>query len=129
MATNTPSEAASPRRIILETGVGTDLRGEDYTKAARRAVRDALHHSSLALFQSLGLDATSMSVEIRIGVQQPDAVDVDAVALEVPYGDVRVQVEMGGLDIPYPEYGTRIVTASAGVIARLTLPDGKFRVN
>ncbi|MFK7889389.1 MAG: Lin0512 family protein, partial [Granulosicoccus sp.] len=37
------------KRIILEMGAGSDLHGEDYTKAACRAVHDALHHSSLTL--------------------------------------------------------------------------------
>ena len=31
------------KRIILEMGTGNDLYGEDYTKAAIRAVQDALH--------------------------------------------------------------------------------------
>ena len=44
------------KRIILEMGTGNDLYGEDYTKAACRAVDDALHHSSLILFRSLGFD-------------------------------------------------------------------------
>ena len=47
------------KRIILEMGMGNDLYGEDYTKAARRAVQDALHHSSLILFRSLGFDPVS----------------------------------------------------------------------
>ena len=37
------------KRLILEMGTGNDLYGEDYTKAANRAVQDALHHSSLVL--------------------------------------------------------------------------------
>ena len=43
------------KRLILEMGTGNDLYGEDYTKAANRAVQDALHHSSLVLFRSLDL--------------------------------------------------------------------------
>ena len=39
-------------RLILELGAGNDLYGEDYTKAACRAVQDALHHSSLTLFRT-----------------------------------------------------------------------------
>ena len=31
------------KRIILELGTGNDLYGEDYTKAAVRAVQDAMH--------------------------------------------------------------------------------------
>ena len=126
-----PSMSPAPpgidrRRIVLETGTGADLRGEDPTKAARRAVHDALHASSIALFDSLGIDPASMVVEIRIGVQDPDAVDRDAVAAEAPHGDVTVRVERGGLDVACAESGTRIVVATAGVIARLALPAGRF---
>ena len=41
------------KRVILELGTGNDLHGGDYTKAALRAVQDALHHSSLAMIRSL----------------------------------------------------------------------------
>jgi len=60
------------KRIILEMGSGNDLHGGDYTKAALRAVQDALHHSSLAFVRTLGLDIKTMQVEVIIGVQQPD---------------------------------------------------------
>ncbi|MAB02879.1 MAG: hypothetical protein CML34_08825, partial [Rhodobacteraceae bacterium] len=48
------------KRLILEMGMGNDLYGEDYTKAACRAVQDALHHSSLSLFSSLDIDHSEM---------------------------------------------------------------------
>jgi hypothetical protein len=44
------------KRVILEMGAGNDLHGGDYTKAAVRAVQDALHHSSLTFIRSLGID-------------------------------------------------------------------------
>ena len=59
------------KRIILEMGTGNDLYGEDYTKAACRAVDDALHHSSLILFRSLGFDHADMDVRVTIAVQDP----------------------------------------------------------
>ena len=34
------------KRVALEIGMGTDIRGGDYTKAAVRALRDALWHNS-----------------------------------------------------------------------------------
>ena len=40
------------KRIILEMGSGNDLHGGDYTKAALRAVQDALHHSSLSFIRT-----------------------------------------------------------------------------
>ena len=45
------------KRVILEMGTGNDLHGGDYIKAALRAVQDALHHSSLSMIRSLGIDA------------------------------------------------------------------------
>ena len=62
------------KRLILEMGMGNDLYGEDYTKAACRAVRDALHHSSLSLFKSMNLDPSKMFVRVTIGVQKPELV-------------------------------------------------------
>ena len=42
------------KRAILEMGSGAALHGGDYTKAATRAVYDAIHHSSLTFIKSLG---------------------------------------------------------------------------
>ena len=44
------------KRVILEMGSGNDLHGGDYTKAAVRAVEDAIHHSSLTFIRTLGID-------------------------------------------------------------------------
>ena len=35
------------QRFIIEMGMGNDQSGEDYTKAARRAIEDAVHHSNI----------------------------------------------------------------------------------
>ena len=63
------------RRFILEMGAGNDLHGGDYTKAALRAVQDALHHSSLGFAQVLGRDHSAMKVDVTIGVREPDRVE------------------------------------------------------
>ena len=75
------------KRIILEMGTGNDLYGEDYTKAACRAVDDALHHSSLILFRSLGFDHADMDVRVTIAVQDPEKVDQAIVAAKLPRGN------------------------------------------
>ncbi len=88
------------RRVILELGAGNDLHGGDYTKAAVRAVQDAIHHSSLSLIRSLGLDSRMMHVDATIGVQRPEHVDADTVKAALPHGQVTVRVVRGGLDVP-----------------------------
>ena len=70
-------------RCIMEMGMGVDVHGLDYTSAAKRAVFDALHHSSLGFQQLLGKTADDMEVQVTIGVPKPEAVDGQAV-LETP---------------------------------------------
>ena len=65
------------KRMVLQVGMGTDIRGQDDTKAAVRALRDALWHNSLSVADALGLDTDSMVVEVTIGVPHPERV-VDA---------------------------------------------------
>lgn len=116
------------KRVILEMGTGNDLYGEDYTKAGIRAVQDALHHSSLILFRSLGIDRESMQVEVTIAVQHPDKVEQSRIAEQIPYGEVLVNVVEGGLNIVDAENGTTSVIATAAVAARLELSDEPFLI-
>ena len=44
------------QRVIIEMGMGNDLHGMDYQKAAARASEDAIRHSTLPIFQSIGMD-------------------------------------------------------------------------
>ncbi len=110
------------KRIIVELGAGNDLHGGDYTKAALRAVQDALHHSSLSFIRALGLDSRKMQVEVTIGVQAPDKVDAERVRASLPHGEVTVKVVKGGLDIPDEDGRDRAVIASAAVTVRFDLP-------
>src|SRR5947207_14742962 len=87
------------KRMVLQIGMGTDIRGADYTKAAVRALRDALWHNSLSVANALGLPVDAMQVEVTIGVPQPDLVEKDAVQAVVPHGKVTVNDVEGGLDI------------------------------
>ena len=113
------------KRVILEMGTGNDLHGGDYTKAAVRAVQDAIHHSSLPLIRTLGLDSRTMQVEVTIGVARPERVDAAAVKAALPHGEVVVKLVKGGLDVPDEEAGDVAVIASAAVAVRLDLPQAK----
>jgi uncharacterized protein (TIGR02058 family) len=110
------------KRFILELGAGNDLHGGDYTKAALRAVQDALHHSSLAFIRSLGLDSKKMQVEVTIGVQEPGKVNADAVKASLPHGQVKVNVVKGGLNVPEGEGHDMAVIASAAIAVRFEMP-------
>jgi len=109
------------KRVILEMGTGNDLHGGDYTKAAVRAVEDAIHHSSLTMVRTLGVDKSKMQVDVTIGVQKPDRVDAAKVKATLPLGKVSVKVVKGGLDVPDDEADDIAVIASAAVEVRLDL--------
>ncbi|MEO0391255.1 MAG: Lin0512 family protein [Pseudomonadota bacterium] len=100
--------------LILELGKGTSLRRADYTDAAVRAVRDALWRNSINLAELLGFTKDDMRISVRIGVQDPSAVDVAAIAEVFPYGRAEVEVVHGGLDVPRSD-GTRTVMAQAAL--------------
>ena len=114
------------KRIILEMGTGNDLYGEDYTKAACRAVDDALHHSSLILFRSMEFDHANMNVRVTIAVQQPEKVNIAVVAAKLPRGNPNIQVVLGGLDVVDDVHDTRSVIATAAVEAYLNIDETQW---
>jgi uncharacterized protein (TIGR02058 family) len=120
-----PNESKNPMarvRCITEMGMGVDVHGKDSTKAARRAVSDAIRHSSLGFFRMLGKTAKDMFVDVTIGVPDPASVDTVAVAKGLPYGTVMVTAVKGGLEIPAEQGGDSIIIANAAVI--VSLDDG-----
>ncbi len=110
-------------RCVTEMGMGVDVHGRDATKAAKRAVSDAIRHSSLGFVRLYGKTPHDMFVDVTIGVPNPEAVDTSAVAKELPYGTVTVKAVKGGLEIPSADGGDAITIANAAVI--VSLDDGK----
>lgn len=113
--------SATPQRVILEMGTGNALHSGDYTKAAMRAVQDALHHSSLTIFRSLGLDPNTMQIELNLAAQEPDKIDLAAVAATLPYGQVTPRASKGGLNVVDDASGNTCVIVNAAIIVRLPL--------
>jgi uncharacterized protein (TIGR02058 family) len=109
------------KRMVLQIGMGTDIRGVDYTKAAVRALRDALWHNSLSVANALGQPVDAMQVEVTIGVPRPDLVDKNEVLAVLPHGTGTVSVVVGGLEISN-ESGNTTVVANAAAIVRLDVP-------
>ena len=107
------------KRMVTEIGMGTDIRGGDYTKAAVRALRDALWHNSLSVAAALGQDVDSMKVEVHIGVPKPDEVDKDAVLAILPHGTGTVKVVEGGLEFVNAAGNGITVMAACAAVVRL----------
>ena len=107
--------------MILELGVGSALRSGSYTKAACRAVRDALWRNSINLVEVFGAEKRSMQIAAEIACQNPDAIDLTAVQAEFPYGNVTATAVQGGLDIPNPNKPDQpsAIIAHAAIIVSL----------
>src|ERR1700750_1266867 len=103
-------------RCVTEMGMGVDVHGRDATKAAKRAVSDAIRHSSLGFVRFVGKTPHDMFVDVTIAVPNPDGVDTAAVAKELPYGKVTVTAVKGGLEVPAESGGGGILIAQAGGI-------------
>lgn len=109
------------KRMVLEIGMGTDIRGTDYTKAAVRALRDALWHNSLTIGATVGQPVDAMQVEVLIGVPKPDQVNKAEVLAILPHGTGTVTVVEGGLEIPNDEGTSSTVIANCCAIVRLDI--------
>lgn len=104
-------------RVLLEFGMGTSLRREDYTEAARRAIKDALWHNSVNMAELFDFRKEDMIIDAEIGVQKPEAVDT-AVLLEIfPYGQPNIRIVEGGLDIGKPHGGCTVIANAAIVVS------------
>ncbi len=104
-------------RLIVELGTGVDMHGGDCTKAARRAVDDAIHHGSLLYLGEIMKQGIrpKMYVDVTIAAPKPDTVDGDAVLAELPFGEKTINVVAGGMEVG-PSEGDSITICNAAVM-------------
>ena len=80
------------RRFIIEFGLGTDFHGQDVSKAAQKAVKDAISRSCLCgLIDVLEIRDFKRDVKVNVTV---------AVKSCLPVGEVEVHAVAGGLNFP-----------------------------
>jgi uncharacterized protein (TIGR02058 family) len=101
-------------RVLTEFGMGTSLRRQDYTSAARKALQDALWRNSINMAELFGQPKEAMVIDVEIAVQHPEKVDTAALHDVFPYGQVSIACVHGGLDVPRPD-GTPTVIANAAI--------------
>ena len=90
----------SRKLMVHEFGMGVDLHGLDGTKAACRAVFDALRHSSLPFYRGVRERGGKMYVDVTVAVPAGVNVDMEIVKKELPHGEVTVTAVPGGLRVP-----------------------------
>jgi uncharacterized protein (TIGR02058 family) len=87
------------KRFVVEIGTGIDIHGENVTKAACRAVKDAVSRSCLCgLLEILEIrNLEQVAVEIQVASPNPTEVDLEKVMAEVPIGRKSARVVKGGM--------------------------------
>ncbi len=116
------------KRFIVELGYGADLHGGNSTKAACRAVKDAVSRSCLCgLFEILGLkDPNLMNVQVKIACPKPEEVDGEQVLATVPFGTKELEIVSGGmmtqgLEVPELGSGDNIFVAIAALTVSVSV--------
>lgn len=114
--TNNSEDEMAKTRVLVEFGMGSSLRREDYTQAAIRAIKDALWHNSVNIAELFDFPKEAMIIDAEIGVQKPENVDIQALKEIFPYGQPNITVVQGGLDIDKPKSDGRTVIANAAIV-------------
>jgi len=124
------------RKYLLEVGTGVDLHGMDETKAAQRAVKDAISHSSMVglgglfKFDKFSEMEEALMVDVTVAAPNPEKVDGEAVLSILPEGRRRIKVVKGGLKFPTEETAAEakthgVVVANACIVVLIDVDRAK----
>tara|TARA_Y100001934_G_C12120179_1_gene662737 strand:+ start:67 stop:411 length:345 start_codon:yes stop_codon:yes gene_type:complete len=107
--------------LILELGTGIDLHGQNATEAARRAVWNAIHQSSLMGVSLFGPETSkNMIVEVTVAITRPDEVEESVVLQTLPHGVGQIKIIEGGMEIEgRAGSGDYTLVANAAVIVKV----------
>jgi len=86
--------------IFIQTGTGIDVHGQNITKAASRAVKDAIHYNSMpgVRDQLPDGDINKMKTTVKLAVpKDSDQLNKEDIKKLIPYGEVTVEVMTGGM--------------------------------
>ena len=86
--------------LFIQTGTGIDVHGQDITKAAVRAVEDAIFKNSMPGIEKSLPDQRLENMKVNVKVALPldrDKLDTAKVKAVIPYGTVTVETTDGGL--------------------------------
>jgi uncharacterized protein (TIGR02058 family) len=99
--------------LFVEAGFGCDQHGQDSTKAAVRACRNAIEFNSIPCIRSIVPGGReNMILRVQIAVPFPETVDEEAIKKVFPYGKfLPIEISRGGMlassGIALPELGDK----------------------
>jgi uncharacterized protein (TIGR02058 family) len=107
------TEVIIVNRYIIEFGMGVDFHGQDVTRAAEKAVLDAVSRSCLCgLEEVMGINDLNggVGVKVTVAVTRPDEVDIERIKKCLPVGMKTIQTVEGGMKVPglfIPDFGDK----------------------
>jgi len=111
----------SKKRLVVELGMGVDLHGKNYTKAAIRAVENAVRGGSLLYLGDVYKESgkfPKVYVDVIIASPEPDLVDKDEVLKSLPIGEKTIKVVAGGMSVEHTQ-PDNIVISNASVLVQV----------
>jgi uncharacterized protein (TIGR02058 family) len=89
--------------LFVECGFGNDSHGQNPTKAAVRACRNAIEFNSIPSIQRLvpnGYDDLKLDVILAVPPKYQSKLNIEECAKVFPYGSIRFQIQDGGMIAP-----------------------------
>lgn len=86
--------------FFIQTGMGVDLHGQDITKAAIRAVENAIYHNSMPGLRSVLPENRLDNMKVNIKLALPcdkEKLDEEKVKAVLPFGQKTVEIVDGGM--------------------------------
>lgn len=89
--------------LFVECGFGNDSHGQNPTKAAVRACRNAIEFNSIPSINNLvpgGYEKLKLDVILAIPPKYQQGLDLEAVKSVFPYGETKFTIQDGGMIAP-----------------------------
>ncbi|QAS51868.1 Lin0512 family protein [Halobacillus litoralis] len=86
--------------MFIQTGMGTDVHGQNVTKASVRAIKNAIHTNSMPGIRSVLPDQSLDNMKINVKLALPcdhEKLDHEEIRAAIPYGEVTINVVDGGM--------------------------------
>lgn len=90
------------KRLLIEMGMGIDQHGQSPTKAAVKAIKNAIQNvyitGLIEIFNIKNLEEIEILAEL--GVPNPNMIDIEELKAAFPIqGNIRIEVKDGGMKI------------------------------
>ena len=100
---NNTNKIPTKQVLFVECGFGNDSHGQNPTKAAIRACRNAIEFNSIPSIKRLvpgGYDQLKLEVLLAVPKQYQGSLDLEQVRQVFPYGTVVFEIQDGGMVAP-----------------------------